>query len=505
MNTRTRIGTFAVAALTASGVLAVPGPSALADPGALPDLPIAKTFSGNADSCDITRTEEYPVSSPESVELDSGKVKEAVDYWTTRGGESVKVFRHGCLVAESGRDALTERVPRQNFSQTKTVNSLVAGIAVTQGLLKLTDTMDKFFPPGIGTPAHRSITVRDALNMTTGVEMDWVRGLNFYGDISRPREAMAARMAHKPGTYFWYDQTTPSLVTYAVQQALKQQGSGQDYQAFAQEELFNKLGIPTSAYWWQRDRSGNTLGFSQLFLRPLEFGRLGELMLRDGVFAGERLISKAYMREMRTGQKNNCGNSLMAWLNSCKPGQTQVGAGLFKRDTYNGVPWVSSAPSDMYFSFGYHGQHTFVIPSLDMVVTRSGDLQADVIDYAAEGKPENALGAETAATTTAGYFRFFDKLMGGVTDMTAAQRALIKNTTGVYDGADPVLAVDENDFDVMEAGPASYLAVGPQAPQGCTVLGCEGEPNAGDIRWMSDVPRTFPGVIGQEQRPNGLT
>ncbi len=501
MNTRTRIGALALAALTGSSVLAAQGSRASA--ATLPDLPIAKTFSGSAGSCDMTRTEEYSVSSPEAVGLDSAKVKAAVDFWTTRGGESVKVFRHGCLVAQSGRDVVTERVPRQNFSQTKTVNSLVAGVAISQGLLKLTDTMDKFFPAGIGTAAHRSITVRDALNMTTGVEMDWVRGLNFYGDISRPREAMASRMAHRPGTYFWYDQTTPSLVSYAVQQALIQNRGGQDYQDFAQKEFFNKLGIPTSAYWWQRDRSGNTLGFSQLFLRPLEFGRLGELMLRDGVFAGERIISKEYMKELRTGQKNNCGNSLMVWINSCKPGQTQVGAGLFDRDTYSGVPWVSSAPSDMYFSFGYHGQHTFVIPSLGMVVTRSGDVEADTLDYATAGKVENALGAQTAATTTAGYFDFFHQLMSGVTDMTADQRKLIKNTSGTYDGADPLLRVDMEDFDFMEQGPGAYLAMGEYAPQGCTVMGCEGEVNGGDIRWMSEVPRTFPGALGMETRPNG--
>lgn len=501
MNTRTRAGAFAAAAITAFSTLGVIGPSAGAAP--VPDLPLARTFSGSASSCDITRTEEYPVSSPESVGLDSAKLKGAIDFWTTRGSESVKVFRHGCLVAESGRDPVTERIPRQNWSQTKTVNSLVAGIAVTHGLLKLTDTMDKFFPPGVGTAEHRSITVRDALNMTTGVEMDWVRGLNLFGDISRPREAMTARMAHKPGTYFWYDQTTPSLVTYAVQQALIQKGGGQDYQDFAQQELFNKLGIPASAYWWQRDRSGNTLGYSQLFLRPLEFGRLGDLMLHDGVFAGERLVSKSYMREMRTGQKNNCANSLMVWLNSCKPGQTQVGAGLFKRDTYNGVPLVSSAPSDMYFSFGYHGQHTFVIPSLDMVVTRSGEQQVDGADYLSAGKVDNFMGAQFSAPVTAGYFNFFDKAMKSVTDMTAAQRKLIKNTSGTYDGADPLLKVDWNDFDFMEQGPASYFAIGAQAPQGCTVMGCDGGANDGDIRWMSDVPRTFPGVIGQEKRPNG--
>lgn len=500
MNKRKRLGAVIAAAVTGAGVLAFPGGAALAS---APDLPIAKAFAGDTAECDMTRTAEYGITSPEAVGLDSAAVKEAVDFWTTRGGESVKVFRHGCLVAESGREVLTERIPRENFSQTKTVNSLVAGVAISQGLLKLTDTMDKFFPAGIGSEAHRSITVRDALNMTTGVEMDWVRGLNFYGDISRPREAMASRLAHKPGTYFWYDQTTPSLVSHAVQQALIQKRGGQDYQDFAQKEFFNKLGVPASAYWWQRDRSGNTLGFSQLFLRPLEFGRLGELMLNDGVFAGERIINKAYMKELRTGQKNNCGNSLMVWINSCKPGQTQVGAGLFARDTYSGIPWVSSAPSDMYFSFGYHGQHTFVIPSMDMVVTRSGEMAPDTLDYAAAGKGENAMGAQFAAPTTAGYFDFFHKLMSGVTDMTAPQRKLIKNTSGTFDGTDPLLLVDMEDFDFAEQGPGSYFAAGPFAPQGCTFLGCDGEANGGDVRWMSEVPRTFPGAVGMEQRPNG--
>ncbi len=508
MHSPTRVAALAIVAITGSSLIALPGSSARADTGEHPVLPLARTFSGDAASCDMTRTAEYPVTSPGAAGLDAGKLKAAIDYWTSENSESVKVFRHGCLIGESGRDPLTERIPRQNWSQTKTVNALVAGIAVRQGLIKVDDPIGKHLPEGLGDAAHRAITVRNVLNMTTGLEMNWVRGLNFFTDISRPREAMAAPLVNKPGEFFWYDQTTPSLMTYVVQQALIKQRNGQDYQDFAQKELFNKLGIPTSAYWWQRDRSGNTLGYSQLFLRPLEFGRLGELMLHNGVFQGERIIDKSYMKQLVVGSKANCGNGFMVWLNRCKPGETQFDANLFARkQVANPGPWISSAPSDMYLSFGYHGQHTFVIPSLGMVVTRTGEMAPDTV----QNLPNDAgMGAQFGAPLGQGYFNFFQKLMNGVTDMTSAQNVLIKNKNGAFDTESPRLNVDWETFDPSTNGPGSYLAVGSSAPVGCTVAGCQGEPNGGDVRWMSEAPRTFMGVAPAqagaariEVRPNG--
>jgi CubicO group peptidase (beta-lactamase class C family) len=507
MKPRTRVVALATAAVTGFGILAATGGSARADTGEHPTLPLAQTFNGDAKSCAMTRTAEYPITSPEAVGLDSAKIKAAVDYWTSENSETVKVFRYGCLVAQSGRDPLLERIPRQNWSQTKTVNALVAGVAVRQGLIKVDAPIGDYLPVGLGDAAHRAITVRNVLNMTTGLDMNWVRGLNFFADISRPREAMAARLVHQPGTFFWYDQTTPSLLTYVVQQALIKDRGGQDYQDFAQKELFNKLGIPTSAYWWQRDRSGNTLGYSQLFLRPLEFGRLGEFMLHDGVFQGERLIDQSYMNQLKVGSKANCGNGFMVWLNRCKPGEAQFDANLFHRkQEANPGPWISSAPSDMYLSFGYHGQHTFVIPSLGMVITRTGETAPDTVQNVPN---DGAMGAQMGAPFGQGYFNFFAKLMGGVTNMTPAQRALIKNASGVFDGTAPTLNVDWGTFDPTAAGPGSYLAIGAAAPTGCTVAGCQGEANGGDIRWMSDAPRTFEGVVpaqmgvALEKRPNG--
>ena len=103
MHIRTRIAALAIVAVTGSALIALPGNDARADTGEHPVLPLARTFSGSDASCAMTRTAEYPVTSPDAVGLDAAKLKAAIDYWTSENSETVKVFRHGCLVAESGR------------------------------------------------------------------------------------------------------------------------------------------------------------------------------------------------------------------------------------------------------------------------------------------------------------------------------------------------------------------------------------------------------------------
>jgi hypothetical protein len=54
-----------------------------------------------------------------------------------------------------------------------------------------------------------------------------------------------------------------------------------------------------------------------------------------------------------------------------------------------------------------------------------------------------------------------------------------------------------------DAVPGSYLSVGPGAPEGCDPVGCHGDSNDGTQRWIADVPRTVPGSLGADRRPDG--
>jgi CubicO group peptidase (beta-lactamase class C family) len=464
--------------LGALGTAVVTGLSLLA-------LPASATPAG----CAITRTGEYPRADATAVGLDEAALRAAVTYWVGQGAENLKVFRHGCLVAEGALDATTDRIPRQNWSQTKTVSALIAGVAVRQGLIDVDAPIGRYLPPRVGDAPHRAITVRSLLTMTSGLELNWFRGLALSADVAGPRQAMVMPLRHQPGEYFEYEQTTPSVLNWVVQRALLRVGRDEDYQDFAQREFFAKLGIPLSAYWWQRDRTGTTMGHAGLLLRPLEFGRLGELMRGQGVFAGERLIDADYMRLLQTGTTANCGYGFFVWLNACHSGQHQVNASIMTRQEISPAhPWITSAPADMYYSWGSHGQHVFVIPSLDMVITRSG-----------EEAPDSASDAERLDTDVffggrqkGGYFEFFRLLMGGVVDMPGTVRAGL--ATEYREPAETTVDVPGL-IGPLQNEPAPAVA-------NCDSTSCDEAP-AGSPEQAGDHLRTLPGILGDEQRPPG--
>jgi CubicO group peptidase (beta-lactamase class C family) len=457
----------------------------------------ALSQTGGPSRCAITRTGEYPRSDPAAVGLDPQRLAEALAYASANGSFTIKVFRHGCLVGEGLRDAAFDRVPANNWGNTKTVVSLLAGIAADRGFVDLDAPIGEHLPDGLGDAAHRAVTLRQLLWASSGAEVNQVRGLNFFGDVSRVRDWLAQPITRTPGTYYFYDQTATSVIVYVIERAMARAGQPMDYQEFAQSYLFDNLGIPRSAYFWQRDRSGTTSGYSQLFLRPLEFGRFGELIRNNGVFQGKRVISAAYMQAFQTQAPTNCGYTLLAFTNSCRAGQRRVGVGVPTRVEVDGRPWIESAPANMVFTDGV-GTRIWVIPELDLVVTRSGEQEFDAVPAASSLDVDNVVPGRTGARGTHDFFRL---LMAAVTDMPASVRATIANS-GPYRQPPEVSGFDLVQYINQPTAPIESYS-GFLLPGQCDPLGCADEDNDGIARLILDAPRVVPGTVGIEQRPDG--
>jgi hypothetical protein len=147
------------------------------------------------------------------------------------------------------------------------------------------------------------------------------------------------------------------------------------------------------------------------------------------------------------------------------------------------------------------GIHTWVIPSLHMVVTRSGEPGMNALPALASGDVDHVVPGHVAGP---GEHEFFRLLMGAVTDMPASVRKTIKNS-GRYSRR-PQFGVDARQFTLpLSTVPGSYLALGPGKPVHCapTPLGCAGAPNNGYLDYLTDAPRVIPGTLGKEKRPTG--
>ena len=458
---------------------------------------ILKAFTGTATSCNTLPHNEYSTTSPGAVGIDAVKLQTALNYAAVDGSSSVKVFRNGCLIGQGFRDALDDRVPELNAGQTKAIVALVAGIVADRGWVDLDAPIGQYIPDDLGDAAHRAISLRIFMQLTSGVQVNHVTGLNFFLDISRTREYFSTPLLHAPGTYYEFDEIMPSVVMYVLERAIQAHMPSVDFQTFTQCQLFDALGIPESAYFSQKDRSGVTTGYSGLWLRPLEYGRIGQMLLNNGTFGGSQVLSADYVQRLRQGTDANCGFGLYVWLNSCKPGQTQVDTDYPSRRIYPGEAWIQSAPSDMYYSLGL-GTNTFVIPSLNMVVTRDGYQELDTVPGATNGDLHGAFPGNAGGP---GDHQFFRLLMAAVTDIPPSVRATIQNS-GPYNRP-PDERVDVAPFLIpLDAPLGSYTAIGPNGPVGCNAVSCP-ESKSDGLNWIGEIPRTLPGLVGLEQRPSG--
>jgi CubicO group peptidase (beta-lactamase class C family) len=334
--------------------------------------------------------------------LNPADVQAAITYAETHLRATVQIFRNNCKVAEGLADPVTEKTAWEIFSSTKSIVSILTGIAWDHHKLKLSDRIGKFLPhgKGWGDRAHRAITIRDLLTETAGLRESILSEFASTGtDPNVAQEALAQPLVHKPGSTFDYTQRVPDLLAYVVQRAV-----GEDLQTFAQHNLFTPIGIPVNGYFWLRDRSGNTYGYANMFIPPAQFARLGLLMQNDGVWRGHRVLSSAYIRKLRTPTSTNACYGFLFWVNA---GRSCASANIPSEQLVH-HRMIPAAPRGLYAMVGALQQNNFMIPSLHMTVTWTGVLGDTTTNL------PGVLSASGGASDL--YDNFFRLLMRGVTD-----------------------------------------------------------------------------------------
>lgn len=309
---------------------------------------------------------EWSLAAAPEVGLDAALVQQALDAASADGRAALAVYRHGCLIATDSGGASTREQRYESWSVAKTVVSLAAGRAMTLGLLSPDDRVGGLIPEA--DAAHGKITLRQLLEMASGLHWNFVRDYAAGRAVNRVDDALTLPLDHKPGSHFEYAQSAVALTAEMIERAART-----DFQQFVQRELFGPIGIASGSWSWTRDAHGNTLGYMGLQLLPRDYARLGQLMLDRGVWRGRRLLADAYVTAATRPSAANHGYGWFWWVNG---GDRFIGPTVEARTVVNG-PFVSSAPADMFSAVGFGDQLIMVIPSLDLVLTRSAPRSTD--------------------------------------------------------------------------------------------------------------------------------
>jgi CubicO group peptidase (beta-lactamase class C family) len=184
------------------------------------------------------------------------------------------VSRGGEVVVEEYREGGAETL-RNTRSCTKTVASMLLGIAIDRGVVPGVETP---LAELLGEPAP-PIALRDLLTMSSCLDCnDWDDASPGNEELMYPRQdwlAFALSLPMREERTFSYCTAGVVALGIGLERAL-----GEPLPAFARRELFDPLGIERAE--WQQTPLGQTSTAGGLLLTSRTLLSLGELYLRGG-------------------------------------------------------------------------------------------------------------------------------------------------------------------------------------------------------------------------------
>lgn len=243
-------------------------------------------------------------------------------------------------------------------SVTKTVTSVVIGVAMARGQFPVLDTpVLTFFDPAKVANVDdrkRRMTIRHLLTMTSG--LDWDEDLP-YADPKNDSSRMEASfdwvrytidrpMAQEPGATFKYSSGVTQLLSHIFRVA-----TAQDIEEYAARHLFAPLGI--DRYFWKRSPTGLVDTEGGLYLTSRDVAKIAYLFVKNGVWEGKPIVQPE-------------------WVTQSLAPSVSVGAGVqygFKWWLY---PYAAGDKRLAWGGSGLGGQRPIYFPDYDLLVVFTG-------------------------------------------------------------------------------------------------------------------------------------
>ncbi len=262
---------------------------------------------------------------------------------------SFLILKNNQLIGEEYFYGYMQNELHQIESCTKSITSLLIGIALDKGFMdhveqKIYEIFDEI--PHLKNENYREITISHLLTMTSGFD---VQEEKMSQTGNRFQFALNREIITRPGTQFQYDGGNTEILG----EVLKRK-TGINPDEFANIYLFEPLNILN--YSWDGDDNNDfPLMSGSLSLQPGDMIKIGNMVLNDGKFNHQQIISKEWILES-TSEKTK----------SHIPG-----------DNYSYQWWNLNLESNgknypVIWANGWGSQFIFIIPNIDVVIVTTG-------------------------------------------------------------------------------------------------------------------------------------
>jgi CubicO group peptidase (beta-lactamase class C family) len=301
-------------------------------------------------------------STPLPADIDTAKLRQATDaaFANPAGLTAAFVVVHrGRIIAERYANGAHKGMQLESWSMGKSITGTLVGLLIQQGAFRLEDPAPVPEWHKVPNDPRAKIRIMDLMRMSSGLRFS--RGspedlpgyhdhdLIYTGAIDAFRFVTTRPLQFEPNTFGRYRNCDPLTLGLIIRDAVRKRG--ENYLTWPQRALFDKIGIRRQVL--ETDPYGNFLLSGYDYGTARNWARLGMLYLNDGVWNGQRLLPKGFVKFVSTPAP--------AWRDS----------------SYGGMVWVNARgvwnlPRDAFAFRGAGGQDTYVVPSRDLVVVRMG-------------------------------------------------------------------------------------------------------------------------------------
>jgi len=284
-----------------------------------------------------------------------------------RGGELVfdETIRTE-LADNDSRVGNTNLAMHGQFSVSKSITSIVVGIAIDEGYISGVDvpylSLFSYADYDNWDERKNDMMLQDVLTMRLGLEWnEWDppytspdNQLNrfFESEHDFSKSLLDLPMFADPGTEFAYNTVATISLGQAVENAVPT-----PLIDFGLNELMLPLGITEIEV--TRTPTGLPDGGGGFYLRTRDAAKFGQLLLNDGTWNGERIVSSAWLGESLVPV------SELGWVD---PEQWDWQVTGYGYQWWTGFYDNDGAIVDTFVAWGFGGQWVIVMPSLDLVV-----------------------------------------------------------------------------------------------------------------------------------------
>ena len=250
------------------------------------------------------------------------------------------------------------------FSVSKSITSLMCGIAVDDGYIHSIDDPVTDYLPELKKkdPMWQKLTIRHLLDMRSGLDFDDtyslslktkdIKRLNAMSKLNYGSNIMAQirklKFRCEPGTEYNYDSMTSEVLGIIIERAV-----GRSYAEYLCEKIWTPLRMESPAYINYDSKKHHTAhAFGGLALTMRDLAKIGRLYLNRGVYDEKRIVSDSWIEQSTAYSQDNEGYHFCWYNTSC------IGA---DEPEFPG-----------YYAMGIRGQVLYVNPYKNLIMVRLG-------------------------------------------------------------------------------------------------------------------------------------